>query len=127
LLATSQLLICISARAAGWDATVLSDMLTVGYYFGTSSFDATRSIAVRGASIAPLSMPSLDDLVNQVRQQTGLNVEFATMCLESNQWNLALALSNFAELKVGILDLLCSLLLMLLSHKSLRTLSCRDR
>lgn len=75
--------------------------MTVGYYFGTSSFDATRSIAVRGASIAPLAMPSLDDLVAQVRQQTGLNVEFATMCLESNQWDLARALSNFAELKVG--------------------------
>ncbi|KAK4687923.1 nuclear RNA export factor, partial [Tremellales sp. Uapishka_1] len=98
------------AQLAGWQATILSDMMTVSSYYGTASFDERRSVAVNGVSIvaaspAPAVAPNGENqeaLISQVRQRTGMNVTFATMCLSQNEWSLEKALQNFEEIKSSI-------------------------
>lgn len=94
---------------------VLSDTMIVHTYFGTGAFaESTRSVAVNGVSVSPLAIPAApatnanpdqgtqDALVGQVRQRTGMNAQFASMCLAQNGWDLETALKNFEEIKATI-------------------------
>ena len=44
-------------------------------------------------------------LVQQICQQTGLNVQFAIQCLEGNGWDIGRALANFEQVKVRVFRL----------------------
>ena len=97
-----------SASLAGFPATVLSDTTIVHSYMSTGAFDSNRSLAVHGviiespASQAPAGDPAHDALVAQVIQRTGMNAQFAAMCLAQNGWVFDTALKNFEEIKASI-------------------------
>ena len=40
-----------------------------------------------------------DALIAQLRQRTGMNVSFSTLCLEQNNWDLEQAVRNYEEIK----------------------------
>lgn len=73
-------------------------------YYGTGAFtEPTRSLVLDGVSI------KLDDstqvqanLVEQVRQRTGMNAQYASMCLAQNGWDFETALRNYEEIKGSI-------------------------
>ena len=104
-----------AARNSGWPALIVSDTLIAHPYFGTGSFDDKRTLAPpgRGIDIAPLSpfatapiaLPVMGDqgqkdaLIAQLRQRTGMNVSFSTLCLEQNNWDLEQAVRNYEEIK----------------------------
>ncbi|RXK37779.1 hypothetical protein M231_04935 [Tremella mesenterica] len=102
------------ARNSGWPASILSDTLIVHPYFGTASFDTTCSLAKDGITISPpSSLPSVtpspinaeqqkEVLITQLRQRTGMNVTFSTLCLEQNGWDLEIAYKNFEEIRSNI-------------------------
>jgi nuclear RNA export factor len=87
--------------------------MVVTSYLSTAAFDSRRSLAAYGVTImqpAPVSPaaingnapPERDALVAQMRQRTGMNVQFATMCLAQNGWEFEVALKNFEEIKGSI-------------------------
>ena len=94
-----------SAQLAGWPAMILSDIMVVHAYFLPHAFDSERSIAKDGVTIVPPSGGATandthrDSLITQIRARTGMNVQFATMCLEQNGWVLDTAIKNFEEIK----------------------------
>nr|XP_019044229.1 nuclear RNA export factor 1/2 [Kwoniella bestiolae CBS 10118]OCF23159.1 nuclear RNA export factor 1/2 [Kwoniella bestiolae CBS 10118] len=101
------------AANAGWPAIALSDTMTVHSYLGTFAFDErNRSLATHGVTIQPPSLPATapvngaatgnDALIAQMSQQTRMNAQFSTMCLEQNGWNFEAALKNFEEIKGSI-------------------------
>lgn len=82
---------------------ILSDTLTVHQYYGTGAFtEPTRTLAFDGVTIQPPAAGSRDGLVDQVRQRTGMNAQFASLCLEQNGWDLETAVRNFEEIKGSI-------------------------
>jgi nuclear RNA export factor len=98
---------------------ILSDTMIVHTYFGIGAFaEPTRSIAINGVTINPPAVPppsstapaggaapdqaTQDALVAQVRQRTGMNAQFAAMCLAQNGWDFETALKNFEEIKGSI-------------------------
>lgn len=110
----------ISANQAGWPCQVLSDTLIVHQYLTSEAFDHNRSIAVYGATILPptpvpvdqinqiqsnppapptASVANQDSLVAQLKAATGMNNDFATMCLAQNGWDYEAARRNFEEIK----------------------------
>ncbi|RSH91777.1 nuclear mRNA export, poly(A)+RNA binding protein [Saitozyma podzolica] len=103
-----------AANAAGWPAVVLSDTMIVTSYLSSGAYDNRRSIAAYGVTIVPPTPvspganatvgapPNQDMLVEQMRQRTGMNVQFATMCLAQNGWDFEVALKNFEEIKATI-------------------------
>lgn len=55
--------------------------------------------------ILPLSQPEPQkSLVMEVLTRTGLNLEYAVQCLESNAWDVGRAVANFEQVKVRSLD-----------------------
>jgi len=75
----------------------------------TGAFDSNRSLAVHGVTIqspptraAPAADPAQDALVTQLRQRTGMNAQFASMCLAQNGWVFETALKNFEQIKSSI-------------------------
>ncbi len=75
----------------------------------TGAFDSSRSLAVHGVVIKPpqprsssTEDPAQDALVAQLRQRTGMNAQFAAMCLVQNGWVFGTALQNFEEIKSSI-------------------------
>nr|XP_019010256.1 nuclear RNA export factor 1/2 [Kwoniella pini CBS 10737]OCF49037.1 nuclear RNA export factor 1/2 [Kwoniella pini CBS 10737] len=92
------------AANAGWPAVILSDMMTVHSYLGTSAFDEYgRSLASHGVIIqtpqVPLPSSDNDALITQLSQRTGMNSQFSILCLEQNGWIFDAALKNFEEIK----------------------------
>lgn len=49
-----------------------------------------------------ISQSQKEECINQLRGVTGMNIQYATMCLEGNAWNLEQAWNNFQELKATI-------------------------
>lgn len=45
------------------------------------------------------AVPNQDALIAQLRQATGMNVAFATLCMAQNGWDLETARRNFEEIK----------------------------
>jgi nuclear RNA export factor len=81
---------------------VISDTLTVHNYYGTGAFtEPTRSLVLDGVTIQNANS-SQDALIEQVRQRTGMNAQFASMCLAQNGWELETALRNYEEIKGSI-------------------------
>lgn len=95
--------------------------MIVHQYYGNGAFAPdSRSLAVNGVTINPIAAipagPAVDAsalgsgpdqaaqeaLINQVRQRTGMNVQFASMCLAQNGWVFETALKNFEEIKASI-------------------------
>jgi nuclear RNA export factor len=89
--------------------------MIVTSYLSSGAYDNRRSIAAFGVTIVrptPVSPgananaagapPNQDMLVEQMRQRTGMNVQFATMCLAQNGWDFEVALKNFEEIKATI-------------------------
>ena len=92
----------ISAQNAGWPAAVISDTLTVHNYYGTGAFtEPTRSLVLDGVSIQTADNAQ-EALIEQVRQRTGMNAQYASMCLAQNGWDFETALRNFEEIKANI-------------------------
>ncbi|WVQ84306.1 hypothetical protein IAT38_006458 [Cryptococcus sp. DSM 104549] len=107
-----------AAQQAGWQATIHSDTMIVHSYLGTGAFDSRRSLAFDGVTIqppapAPASVPALPGsapgpqgaqgaLLAAVSQRTGMNAQYAAMCLEQNGWNVEEAVKNFEEIKGSI-------------------------
>lgn len=90
------------AQSAGWPAAVISDTLTVHNYYGTGAFtEPTRSLLLDGVSIKEPNNAQ-EVLVEQVKQRTGMNAQYASMCLVQNGWDLDTALRNFEEIKGSI-------------------------
>lgn len=81
-----------SAHTAGWPAIILSDTMIIHAYLGTGSFDGQRTLAQNGVTVA----------LNEVRHRTGMNEEFARLCLGQNGWDLNRALVNFEQIKGAI-------------------------
>jgi nuclear RNA export factor len=96
----------IRAQNAGWPAVIISDTLTVHNYYGTGAFiEPTRSLALEGVTIQAPGAPAGGDqdvLLNQVRQRTGMNAQYASMCLAQNGWDLETAVRNYEEIKGSI-------------------------
>lgn len=103
------------AQLAGFPATILSDMLVVHNYYSNAAFDESRrSLAQHGVKIQPPSapMPATNGTtgdagqrassIAQMRQRTGMNEQFATLCLEQNAWDFEQALRNFEEIRSTI-------------------------
>jgi nuclear RNA export factor len=80
----------------------------------SGAYDEGKSIAVNGVSIQAPNIPSpsvnintlpsapantQEAMVQQLRQRTGMNQDFATMCLTQNGWDFEVALKNFEEIK----------------------------
>lgn len=94
----------------------------------SEAFDDNRSVAKHGALIIPpqpvaidqstgptavlpplagvgavptasASEPDQNALVARLRQATGMNVNFATMCMVQNGWDYEVALRNYGEIK----------------------------
>jgi nuclear RNA export factor len=81
---------------------VISDTLTVHNYYGTGAFtEPTRSLVLDGVSIKTADNAQAA-LVEQVKQRTGMNAQYASMCLAQNGWDLDTALRNFEEIKGSI-------------------------
>jgi nuclear RNA export factor len=81
---------------------VISDTLTVHNYYGTGAFtEPTRSLVLDGVSIKTADNAQAA-LVDQVKQRTGMNAQYASMCLAQNGWDLDTALRNFEEIKGSI-------------------------
>ena len=76
----------------------------------SGAFDDRRSLAQHGVAIVPptpIAAPTTGDaakdgLIAQVRQRTGMNFQFTTMCLDNNGWNLETAMKNYEEIKSTI-------------------------
>lgn len=82
---------------------VLSDTMTVHQYYGTGAFtEPTNSLTLEGVSIQPPASGSQDVLIDQVRQRTGMNQQYASMCLAQNGWDVDTAVRNFEEIKGSI-------------------------
>lgn len=97
------------AQVAGFSATVLSDSMTVHAYLSSGAFDESRSLVKDGLQIvapsptpAPAGGADREALVAQMRQRTGMNAQFATMCLEQNGWEFETAIKDFERIKVTI-------------------------
>lgn len=73
-------------------------------YYGTGAFtEPTRSLVLDGVSIKPDDSTQVQaNLVEQVRQRTGMNVQYASMCLAQNGWDFETALRNYEEIKGSI-------------------------
>jgi len=101
---TSYIMLTSSAQNAGWPAMVISDTLTVHNYYGTGAFtEPHRTLALEGVTIqAPAGGGNQDVLIDQVRQRTGMNAQYASMCLAQNGWDLETAVRNFEEIKGSI-------------------------
>lgn len=52
-----------------------------------------------GVQIQPPSAGSQDLLVEAVRQRTGMNHQFASLCLAQNGWDVDTAVKNYEEIK----------------------------
>lgn len=108
-----------SAQQAGWPVTIMSDTLVVTHYLSSGAYQAQRSLAVNGVSIIPpvidpsstsapppavanLSDQQKEALLAQMRQATGMNAQFAGMCLEQNGWDFDTAMKNFHDIKASI-------------------------
>lgn len=52
-------------------------------------------------SAIPSATASADEKLAYVISETGLNVQYATMALEGNNWNLEATARNFMELKAA--------------------------
>lgn len=110
------------AQQAGFPATILSDTLVVHHYYSNGAFDdARRSVAQHGVKIQPptpgaggVAMSGVNGtggptdstqqagLIAQMRQRTGMNEQFATLCLAQNEWHFEQALQNFEEIRSTI-------------------------
>ncbi|TFY63422.1 hypothetical protein EVG20_g6313 [Dentipellis fragilis] len=110
------------AKANGWDVEILSDQLVVRAYSSHESWrpgpllvqalaassaqSASASGPTRASILAAfppgLNMPEAQlALVVQLSQQTKLTAMFAIDCLETNGWDMARAMANFEQVKVG--------------------------
>lgn len=93
------------AQSAGWPAIILSDTLVVTSYLSNGAYADRRTLAVHGVTVVPLApatsalTPEQVGLLGQMRQRTGMNAQFAEMCLAQNGWNFEVALKNFEEIK----------------------------
>nr|ODN94037.1 nuclear RNA export factor 1/2 [Cryptococcus depauperatus CBS 7841] len=105
---------------AGFPGTILSDTMIVHSYLGSGAFDGKHPLSVNGITIQPPSIPfgpnattpgtsngvpaGIDEksLVDQVSSRTGMNEQYATMCLSQNGWDLEAAIKNFEEIKLSI-------------------------
>ncbi|WVO12534.1 hypothetical protein L204_100134 [Cryptococcus depauperatus] len=105
---------------AGFPGTILSDTMIVHSYLGSGAFDGKHPLSVNGITIQPPSIPfgpnattpgtsngvpaGIDEksLVDQVSSRTGMNGQYATMCLSQNGWDLEAAIKNFEEIKLSI-------------------------
>ncbi|ORY33515.1 hypothetical protein BCR39DRAFT_520580 [Naematelia encephala] len=109
-----------AAQAAGWPVSILSDTTIVYGYLSNGAFADDRSLAKHGVTVQPIdvtiatappppamvSMANPTDpkeaMVRQMMQQTGMNMQFASMCLEQNGWVYDIAVNNFEEIRSTI-------------------------
>ena len=98
----------VSAKVAGFPACVLSDTTIIHSYMSSGAFGTDRSLATDGVTIQtpqpvlPVADHAQEALVAQLRQRTGMNAQFAGMCLAQNGWDFETALKNFEEIKPSI-------------------------
>jgi len=119
------------AHAAGWPVEILSDQLVVRGYSSHETWTPgplkiqgvdlaipgppPSQIVVTSAAMMPVaSQPQPIDsvlaafgepqrsLIVQCMTKTGLNSDFAKMCLEANGWDIEGAFANFQELRASI-------------------------
>ncbi|ORX40664.1 hypothetical protein BD324DRAFT_14152 [Kockovaella imperatae] len=90
------------AHSNGWPATILSDTMVVHSYMSTGQYDDKRSLAKHGVTIVAPNLSNRDQLVTQMRTRTGMNAEYAQMCLNENGWDFEKAVANFEVLKATI-------------------------
>lgn len=107
---------------------ILSDILVVSQYLSPGAYQAERSLAQNGVTINPppdavssaAAVPAVaavgapaaagavptdaqkEALLAQMRQATGMNAQFAGMCLEQNGWDYEVAMRNFEDIKATI-------------------------
>lgn len=92
--------------------TIISDSMVVQSYLSSEAYGPERSLFKHGITlaapsgpIAPLPMVNTGAQVDQgallaqLRQQTGMNEQFARMCLEQNDWVFERAVLNFEQIK----------------------------
>jgi nuclear RNA export factor len=75
---------------------VVSDMLVVRWYGGSKAF-STETAAVQ---LSPEQEKAA--MVEEVQRQTGMNLQFSTMCLEETGWRLEAALESFQNIRGNI-------------------------
>ena len=77
-------------------------------YMSTGAFDSHRTLVAPGIAIQPADVSennpdaTQEPLIAQLRQRTGMNAQFAALCLAQNGWSFDTALRNFEEIKASI-------------------------
>lgn len=92
--------------------TIISDSMVVQSYLSSEAYGPERSLFKHGITLAapsrPIAPPPMVNtgaqvdqgaLLAQLRQQTGMNEQFARMCLEQNDWVFERAVLNFEQIK----------------------------
>lgn len=109
------------AAAKGYPCIVLSDIMVVHSYLGsTGSWDNKATLVKREVTIVPpvvgaVPIPAVtvtaapgDEvaqkaaMVDQVHQRTGMNAQFSELCLAQNDWDVERAVANFQEIRATI-------------------------
>jgi nuclear RNA export factor len=72
---------------------IVSDLLVLRAYGGIQAFQSEVPMSVEDEKKA---------IAQEVMRQTGMNLQFSTMCLEQNNWALEAAIANFAEIRSQI-------------------------
>ena len=62
---------------------------------------AGDSLRFSSSRLSPAQVEPQRGLIVQIRQRTGLNVQFAVDCLQNNAWDLERAIANFEQVKVS--------------------------
>ncbi|KAF2674437.1 NTF2-like protein [Microthyrium microscopicum] len=74
---------------------IISDMLVVRSYGGTKAYET-------GAQVAMSPEEERAAMVAEIMRQTGMNLQYATMCLEQTEWKFDTALESFNQAKANI-------------------------
>ncbi|KAG6840672.1 hypothetical protein C0991_005177 [Blastosporella zonata] len=119
------------AKLNGWDIVIVSDQWTIRVYSSHEAWkpgplliqppskqEQAAKVAVPPApQVQPQQHPSLDpqaqaalaampepqrNLVMQISQRTGLNMQFSVECLAGNEWDLNRAIANFEQVKATL-------------------------
>ncbi|RKP26337.1 hypothetical protein SYNPS1DRAFT_14337 [Syncephalis pseudoplumigaleata] len=84
---------------AGWPCVILSDLWTLRMHTDGSAWRAKPVVVVNNPP-APIAQQR-NNMVMELRQRTGLNEHFATLCLTEMAWSFERALGAFEQAKVG--------------------------
>ncbi|KAI8052834.1 hypothetical protein BDF22DRAFT_685449 [Syncephalis plumigaleata] len=84
---------------AGWPCVILSDMWTIRLHSDGSAWQPKPVLA---NPTTPVPNEQQRNMINELRQRTGLNEQFATLCLTEMEWSFERALTAFEQAKVFI-------------------------